>query len=164
MIAAIFQNPLTFVAVAFLICAIALKKFAWPLIRNLIDQRIEGIQGEIKEANKALQEAKSFLTKEEKRSQELPKSIDTIMEHAQSDIDHQTADIQKDLQHLLHVEKMRQKQCLQHLEDDAKHFLQTQTVKIAIDAARERLSSLSPTEQDQILEATLEKFVKKNPS
>ncbi len=77
-----FQDPQTWVAIAFILFFLFFGKIIWKKFTGFLDSRIDLIKDQIKESQDLHNEAKELLTNEKKKVQELENQVKAIIEES----------------------------------------------------------------------------------
>ena len=81
-----FSDPQIWVAIAFILFFLFCGKYIWAQLSNLLDNKINSIKVEIDEAQKIHDDARSLLSSEMKKFQNLDKTIGIILKDGKNKI------------------------------------------------------------------------------
>ena len=144
---AFYDDPTFWVAVAFFLTIALVGKKLVGTINGMLDDRAEGIKGQIEEATRLREEAQELLATFERKQHEAKKEAETIVERAKAEAQRIGKQAEADLEASL---KRREKQAEDRIEQaklKAMADVQNAAVEIAIEATRKVLAENLSTEQ-----------------
>lgn len=136
-----FANPESWVAIAFLVVIALLARPVCRLLCAALDQRGEKIKARIDEAENLADEAQKLLVAFQKKQHESAKEVEAILKQARIETEYNA---KQGLANLEEVLARREAQALERLEQaemEALREVRNATIDIAIEAARELMSS-----------------------
>ncbi len=155
----IFSSPYTSLWASFLICAWGIKKYAWPTIKNMIEEKQNSISTQLDDAEAQLQTAKEDWEHMQHQERDIEEQILAIQMHAKEEISQIKAETEEELERLLTVQKIRCQQAIKNLEQSAKKDIEKQILSGALIAAEAVLKKkMTPQLQATVFEENLKKL------
>lgn len=132
----ILHNPVTWVAVAFLIFLAGFCKYALPFILRSLDSRSVTIRSELDEAIRLREEAQAMLAEYQQRQQKMLAEADAMLAHAEKEAAALISNAEQELKSAIDRRTKVAHEKITRAEADAIAQVQANMVDIAVSAAR----------------------------
>ena len=151
-----FEDPQTWVAISFILFFVLFGKVIWKKLSNFLDDKINVIQKEIKDAQDLHNEAKILLENEKKKVQDLENKVKSILEESkrtsQSILIENKDIIEKEINKL-------EKECeekIKYLEKEAVREIREKVTNRSIDMAIKNIqNNLSDENHHSIMKSSI---------
>lgn len=145
-----------FTAIVFLVLLAVLWKFAWGPIAEALDQREQGIAGQIDEAKQSNEEAKRLLAEHESKLGETAEEVKGLLDQARRDAEAQKQQIVAEAQQAAQAEKERAVREIGVAKNQAMQELAEKSVDTAVGlAGRIVRRQLSPDDHADLIKDAL---------
>ena len=149
---AIIENPVFWVAVAFLIFLALLIWFKVPtMLASGLDQHSKKIKDELDEARNLKEEAKALLAQIQRKHHEAKSEAEAMIEQSKEEAGLFASDIEAELKAFFERQERTIGEKIDQAEADAVKEVQTAAVEVAIRAARKVLKKELSGEAGQLL-------------
>ncbi|SLN67237.1 ATP synthase subunit b precursor [Roseivivax jejudonensis] len=145
------------VLLAFVLFIAVLMYFNVPsMIAKMLDQRAEGIQGELDEARTIREEAQSLLASYERKQREVSEQADRIVAQAREDARASAEQAKEDLQRTIDRRLAAAEEQIASAEAAAVAEVRNRAVDIAVAAAREVVGQqMSASKQAELIDGAI---------
>ena len=145
---AIYEDPAFWVAISFTIFVVALVFLKLPaMVGKILDQRSEGIAGQLEEARKLREEAQALLASYERQQRDAEGETQEILEHAQAEAERATKDAQIALEEAIARREALAQDKITQAEAAAVKEVRNVAVDVAVATAQKLITENLGTEQ-----------------
>ncbi len=143
-----YQNPETWVAVAFVIFVALAVKFLVPVIGKALDSRAEKIRDQLEQASRLRAEAAALLATYQDQHEQKMKEAEKMVAQAQQDSAALREQAAQDLKLALDRRRQQAEEKIKRAEQEAVAQIRLKMIDIATEAARQIISTQLQTQKD----------------
>lgn len=143
-----YENPESWVAIAFAIFVFLFVRYLLPVIGGALDTRAAKIRTQLEQAAKLKEEAQALLATYEKQKKEAQKQAKEILATAKRDADAIRAKANEELKLALERRTKQAEEKIARAEAEATQSIRAQLIDIATEAARQVITDQLKDQKD----------------
>lgn len=147
----VFENPETWVAIAFVLFVLAAGRAIWKAISRGLDARAAKIRAELEEAQRLREEAETLLAEYQRKQREAQAEAAGIVEHARNEAERMRRDAEAAIKQTLERRERLALESIAQAEAQARADVRNEAVDVAIAAARRVLRDSIDEQQARVL-------------
>ena len=151
------NDPVTWVATAFVLFMIGFVKLALPKIAAMLDNRSQQIRDELDRAVALREEAEAVLAEYQQKQREMLAQAEQILQQASDDADRMKAAAEEEMKEIVKRRSKSAQEKIERAQQDALRLVQANMVDIATQAARTLIiEHLETHGDDELIDYALE--------
>ena len=143
------QNPVTWIALSFLIFVALFVKFVLPMINKGLDARADKIRDQLEQATRLRAEAQALLATYQAQQQEMLKEAETIVATAQKDAAAMRDRAAEDLKQAIDRRTQQAQEKIARAEVDAINQIRARIIDTATESARTMIAQQMQGAQEE---------------
>jgi len=153
----LFENPETWVLVAFIVFVALVSKKAWKLITINLDARAEGISAELEETARLREEAQGLLSQYQKDHRGVEEEVARVLKTAREEAQQLVLAAEERLAAQLSQKEAQAQQNIRYAEAHLLEDIRSETSALTVTASRELMRrSLDPEKASRLLDLSID--------